>query len=216
VTQTRLPDAAQVHRRHTFLNQRDTALKNSDIRYSSQVIGLHWLMLVLLAAVYACMELRGLAPRGSDLRAGLKSLHFLLGLSVLALVVVRLAVRWRAGPAPGIRPPVPTWQDWLARLMHLALYAFMIATPILGWLTLSAEGKPIVLFGLHVPSILGADEVLSDQLKEVHEALATAGYFLIGLHAAAALIHHYIVRDNTLLRMLSGRESRDRITKEER
>ncbi len=195
------------------------AFKNSDIRYGSWVIGLHWLMLVLLAAVYACMELRGLAPKGSDLRAGLKPLHFLLGLSVLALVVVRLAMRWGAGAAPDIRPPAPIWQERLARLMHLALYAFMIATPILGWLTLSAEGRPIVLFGLHVPSLLGADKTLSEQLQDVHETLATAGYFLIGLHAAAALAHHYITRDNTLLRMLPGRDNHqpiDQRTNEQR
>lgn len=105
------------------------AFKNSDIRYGSWVIGLHWLMLVLLATVYACMELRGLAPKGGELRASLKPLHFLLGLSVLALVAVRLAVRWGAGAAPDIRPPAPIWQERLARLMHLALYAFMIATP---------------------------------------------------------------------------------------
>ncbi|RZI75634.1 MAG: cytochrome b [Variovorax sp.] len=184
------------------------AFDNSDTRYSAPLIGLHWLMLALLAAVYACMELRGLAPRGSDLRAALKSLHFLLGLSVLALVVVRLAIRWNAGPAPRILPPRPVWQDLLARLVHPMLYAFMIATPILGWLTLGVEGKPIVLFGLHVPSLLGPDKALSERLQDVHEALATAGYFLIGLHAAAALIHHYVVRDNTLLRMLPLRSSR--------
>lgn len=92
--------------------------------------------------------------------------------------------------------------------MHLALYAFMIATPLLGWLTLSAEGKPIVLFGLSVPSLLGANEALSMQLKDVQETLTTAGYFLIGLHAAAALAHHCLTHDNTLVRMLPGRSSR--------
>lgn len=179
--------------------------KNSNARYGAAVIALHWVMLLLLAAVYACMELRGLAPRGSELRGALKPLHFLLGLSVLALVVVRLAVRWSAGAAPDIRPALPKWQEGLARLMHFALYAFMIATPILGWLTLSAQGKPIVLFGLHVLSLVGPNEALAEQLQDVHEALATAGYFLIGLHAAAALAHHYITHDNTLVRMLPGR-----------
>ena len=89
--------------------------------------------------------------------------------------------------------------------MHYALYAFMIVTPLLGWLTLSAAGKPINLFGVVVPALIGADESLSHQLKDFHEALATAGYFLIGLHAAAALVHHYVTRDNTLVRMLPGR-----------
>ncbi|MCA3187992.1 MAG: cytochrome b/b6 domain-containing protein, partial [Cupriavidus sp.] len=75
-------------------------LKNSRNRYGTSVIALHWLMLVLLAAVYACMELRGFAPKGSELRANMKSLHFVLGLYVLALVVVRLCVRWVTGAAP--------------------------------------------------------------------------------------------------------------------
>lgn len=184
--------------------------KNSKSRYGNAVIGLHWVMLLLLAAVYACMELRGLAPSGSELRSALKPLHFLLGLSVLALVTVRLAVRWTAGAAPGIQPALPKWQNRLSQLMHFALYAFMIATPLLGWLTLSAEGKPIVLFGLHVLSLAATNEPLADQLKDVHETLATVGYFLFGMHAAAALFHHYVKRDSTLSRMLPGRASMTR------
>lgn len=54
--------------------------KNTQSRYSTLVIGLHWLMLLVLIAVYAFMELRGVAPKGSDLRANMKSLHYLLGL----------------------------------------------------------------------------------------------------------------------------------------
>jgi cytochrome b561 len=53
--------------------------------------------------------------------------------------------------------------------------------------------------------LVGADKALADQMKELHETLATAGYFLVGLHAAAALLHHYAFRDNTLVRMLPGR-----------
>lgn len=183
------------------------ALRNSKDRYSVLMVCLHWLMLVLLVAVYASMELRGLAPKGSELRANLKTIHFLLGLSVLALVVIRLGVRWSAGDAPLIQPPIPSWQDRFARLVHYGLYVFMIATPFLGWLTMSAAGKPIVLFGVAVPALIGMNESLSDQLKDLHEALATTGYFLIGIHAIAALFHHYVTGDNTLLRMLPGRRS---------
>ncbi|WP_455726576.1 cytochrome b, partial [Burkholderia stabilis] len=100
--------------------------------------------------------------------------------------------------------PMPRWQATLADGMHYALYSFMLAMPLLGWLTLSAAGKPIVLFGLPVPSLIGTDVALSRQLKDVHEALATLGYVLIGLHAMAALLHHYVMRDNTLVRMLPG------------
>lgn len=182
-------------------------VKNLDYRYSNWVISLHWLTLLLLTIVYASMELRGFAPKGSELRDSLKSLHFLLGLCVLLVVAVRICARWQSGPAPGIRPPMPAWQDRSASLMHYALYAFMLAMPVLGWLALSAKGQPIILFGLPVPSLIGSNEPLSRQLKEVHEALATVGYFLIGLHATAALVHHYVLHDNTLTRMLPGRRS---------
>lgn len=181
------------------------ALKNSEARFGPLIIGMHWLMLLLLALVYACMELRGFATKGTDLYNSVKSLHFSLGLCVIALVVLRIVFRLMAGAEPGIKPAMPRWQEALAHLMHYALYGFMIVTPLLGWLTLSAGGKPIPLFGLNVPPLVGADKALATQVKEWHELLATVGYFLIGLHAAAALFHHYISRDNTLVRMLPGR-----------
>lgn len=183
-------------------------LKNSRNRYGASVIALHWLMLVLLAAVYASMELRGFAPKGSELRANMQSLHFLLGLSVLVLVAVRLYVRWAAGAAPPIEPPMPRWPALLARLMHVALYLLMIATPLLGWLALSTAAKPVTPFGFALPMLTGANEALAHPLKDLHETLATAGYALIGLHAAAALLHHYVIRDDTLVRMLPGLDSR--------
>lgn len=179
--------------------------KNTTDRYGSLSIGMHWLMLLVLAAVYACIELRELYPRGSDLREALKVWHFMLGLSVLALVVVRLAIRFAAGAPPPIRPAPAVWQHRLAGLMHLALYIFLIAMPLLGWLTLSAAGKPIPFFGLPLPALVGADKALADSLEELHETIGTVGYYLVGLHAAAALLHHYVTRDNTLLRILPGR-----------
>ncbi|WP_343883058.1 cytochrome b [Rhodanobacter caeni] len=181
--------------------------KNTADRYGSLSIAMHWLMLLLLIGVYACINLRELFPRGSDLRDGLKTWHFMLGLAVLALVVVRLALRWAAGAQPGIQPPPPHWQQRLAGLMHLALYLFMIAMPLLGWLTLSAAGKPIPFFGLSLPALVGADEALAGTFKEIHETIGTIGYYLIGLHAAAALFHHYVARDNTLRRMLPRRKA---------
>lgn len=176
--------------------------KNTTNNYGSLSIGMHWLMLLLLVAVYACIELREFYPRGSDLREGLKTWHFMLGLGVLALVFARLAIRLASGSIPPIQPALPLWQERLAALMHLALYAFLIAMPLLGWLVLSASGKPIPFFGLQLPALVGVDKALADSLKEIHETIGTIGYYLVGLHAAAALVHHYVNRDNTLLRML--------------
>ena len=175
-------------------------------RYNSLSISLHWVMLMLLVVVYALMELRGYYPKGSDIREGMKSWHFMLGLSVLVLVLVRLVARL-VRPAPPITPIQPDWQHWLARTVHLLLYAFMITMPIAGWLALSASGKTIPFFGLSLPPLIGENKVLAEQVQELHETIASVGYFLIAFHAAAALFHHYIVKDNTLRRMLPGRKS---------
>lgn len=173
-------------------------------RFSALSITLHWGMLLLLIAVYATMEFKGVFPKGSAPRELMKTTHFMLGLGVLALVGVRLLARW-TGPQPAIVPTPPRWQQRLATLMHLALYGLMVALPVLGWLTLSAAGKPIPFFGLQLPALLVENKALADDLKEVHETLATLGYGLIGAHALAALAHHYLLRDNTLRLMLPTR-----------
>lgn len=176
--------------------------KNTVDRYSSLSIGLHWLMLVLIAAVYACIELRVLFPKGSDPREALKMWHFMLGLSVLWLTVLRLLVRFTRGPAPAIRPPSSRWQVRLAGIVHLALYGLMLSMPLVGWMVLSLAGKPIPFFGLQLPALLAENKDLAGWLKEVHEIAGIVGYCLIALHAVAALFHHYVLRDNTMRRML--------------
>lgn len=177
---------------------------NTEHRYGSLSIGLHWLILILLAAVYASIELHELFPKGSDPRAALKALHFMLGLSILGLVLLRMGVRL-SGPTPRIEPEPVNWQRLSAKFMHIALYVLMIGMPLVGWLMLSAAGKPIPFFGLQLPALIGENKDLAKQIEEMHEIVGTAGYFLIGLHAAAALFHHYIKRDNTLSRMLPRR-----------
>lgn len=173
-------------------------------RFSPVSIALHWILVVLIAAVYACILLRENYPRGSDLREGLKEWHFMLGLCVLILVIVRMVVT-RIGQKPAITPEPPAWQVLLAKVTHFALYAFMLAMPVLGWLALSASGKAVPFFGLEFPALVGPSESLAEQVEEIHETIGTVGYFLIGLHAVAALFHHYVVRDDTLKRMLPGR-----------
>ena len=96
-------------------------------------------------------------------------------------------------------------QNLAAKAMHLALYAMMLGLPIAGWLILSASGKPIPFYGLQLPALIGENKDLAHTIKEVHETVGTAGYFLIGLHALAGLYHHYFAKDDTLLRMLPER-----------
>lgn len=179
--------------------------KNTAERYGSLSIGIHWLMLLLFVAAYAFIELRELYPKGSDPREALKAWHFMSGMLVFVLVWPRLAARL-SGTTPVIRPEPAGWMQLAARLGHLALYALMIVMPLLGWLTLSAAGKPIPFFGLELPALIGENKDLAKQIKELHETIGTIGYYLIGLHAAAALYHHYLRHDNTITRMLPLRK----------
>lgn len=179
-------------------------LLNSHERYGALSIALHWLMLVLLVAVFSCIELRELYEKGSAPREALKTWHFMLGLSVFALVWLRLALRL-ASPKPRIEPAPAAWQVRVAGLMHLALYGLMIGMPLAGWLMLSAAGKPIPFFGLELPALLSPDKELAGQIKDLHVTAGEVFYWLITAHAAAGLFHHYGRRDNTLRRMLPAR-----------
>ncbi|WP_414902655.1 cytochrome b [Sphingomonas flavalba] len=181
-------------------------MNSTDIRqrFNSLSIALHWVMVLLISAVYATILLRENYPKGTDIREGLKAWHFMLGLTVLALVIIRLIARL-SSRRPPISPEPPAWQSLLASATHFALYAFMLAMPVAGWVILSASGKTIPFFGLELPALVGQSKALAGQVKELHETVGTIGYFLIGIHALAALFHHYVVKDDTLRRMLPGR-----------
>lgn len=178
--------------------------RNDAAQYGWLSAGLHWVMLFLLVAIYASMESRDFYPKGSATREAMKTWHYMLGLCVLGLATVRLAIHF-VGPVPAISPAPSKWQGTAAKLTKVALYVFMLGMPVLGWMLLSTEGTPIPFFGLQLPALLNENEALAETVKEVHETGATIGYFLIGLHAAAALYHHYVLRDDTLRRMLPRR-----------
>lgn len=173
-------------------------------RYASAAVFLHWLMFLLIVVVYAVIELRELFPKGSDPRETLKALHFMLGLSVLALVSLRVHTRL-TNHVPPIEPAMPAWQKQAAVAVHVALYAWMITMPMLGWLVLSAAAKPIPFFGLALPPLTAPNQDFARTLEEIHEVLGTAGYWVIGLHIFAGLFHHYVMHDNTLTRISLSR-----------
>lgn len=170
-------------------------------RYTTFSIVLHWIMFLLLIAVYSCIELREIYPKGTEPRELLKTWHFILGLSVFILVWVRLLARWLT-QTPDLLSAIPRWQHLLAKFMHLSLFLLMICMPIAGWLILSAEGKNIPFFGFSLPALIAENKPLAETIEEVHETAGTVGYYLIALHVLAGMFHHYIQRDNTLQRML--------------
>lgn len=180
---------------------------NTGSRYHPLIIGLHWFMFLLLVAVYVTMEFRGVFPKGSEPRELMKTLHFMLGISVLILVVIRLGVRL-SSRTPAIIPAPRSLENLLAKIMHASLYGFMLFMPIAGWLILSAEGHGVPLFGLELPPLVGESHDLAEQVEHWHKLVGEIGYYLIGVHVLAGLFHHYVKRDNTLKRIsLINKES---------
>lgn len=158
-------------------------------------------MAALMVLVFASIEGRQLFEKGTEMRDLFKMWHFMLGLLVLLLVSLRVYLKL-IQISPKITPPLTPAQALGAKAGHLLLYVFMIAMPIAGWLILSAEGKVIPFFGLELPALIEVDKPLAESIEEIHEIAGEIGYYLISLHAAAALVHHYIQKDNTLIRML--------------
>lgn len=159
---------------------------------------LHWLMAALiLAMLFIGVAMVGdLSPR----HPLLVELHKATGLALLALVVLRIALRL-ALPHPPLPSELPHAQRLAAGASHLALYALMLAMPLLGWAMLSAGGYPRPL---QLPAIAPHDLRLYAVLREAH---GWAGYLLfatIMLHLGAALIHALVRRDGVLRSMWPG------------
>nr|WP_294523855.1 cytochrome b [uncultured Rhodopila sp.] len=128
--------------------------------------------------------------------------HKTAGVTVLWLTLVRLLWRRFARPIGELETSRP--QRQVARGVHIALYGLMLLQPLLGWAYLSTRGRPLGYFGITLPSLLGRDADLADTFLSLHTAAADMILVLIGTHAAAAIVHHWLLRDPTLLRMLRG------------
>ncbi len=170
-------------------------------RYTRTAVTLHWLIALLIFAAFPLgLYMHDLPLSPHKLR--MYSYHKWIGVTVFLFAVIRLS--WRATHRP---PPMPdTMQNWeklAAESVHFLLYALIFIIPISGWLMSSALGFQTVWFGvLPLPDLVGKNKVLADQLHEVHENLNYGMLLLVLAHVGAALKHHFIERDEVLVRMI--------------
>lgn len=164
----------------------------------------HWTSVLLLVAIAAIgLTMEDMANSPDKIR--MYALHKSLGLTLLAVVVLRLLWRFtRPVPAevPGLSPTLRR----AAGGVHWGLYTMMLAIPLSGWVLNSAEGFPLQWFRLfNLPAIAPESERIAELAESVHEN----GFWLLVLlaagHAFAALYHHLFLGDGTLHRMLPGR-----------
>ncbi|SDC17752.1 cytochrome b [Paraburkholderia lycopersici] len=168
-------------------------------RYAKPAIFFHWAIFLLVALAYLAIEVRG--PKGTDSRVFWSNVHFWAGSLVLTLAVPRLLWRlWHGAPADIDSNAL---LSFLSRLVHLALYLFIFVQPLLGILTVNTGGHPVTLTGIDLQiTLVGPDPVARKFIKDAHELIGNLFYWVIGLHALAAIGHHVVFRDNTLRRMV--------------
>ena len=176
---------------------------SSSSRYDPVAKSLHWLMAALIIGLWGVGLGMEELPKG-DLRSQIIGLHKALGVVVLALVVVRLA--WRAThSAPPLPATMPAWEQLGAKLGHLALYGLMIAIPAAGILMSQSAGRDVNVFGWIVPTLVEKSDDLKEVFGEAHETLAWLLAVVLVVHVAAALRHHFMLKDDVLSRMLPRR-----------
>lgn len=180
----------------TFIPWRNTAL-----RYGAVAQLLHWTVVVLVILQFVL----GFTASGMPIsmqRLMLLANHKSIGMTILALVILRLT--WRAfTPAPALPQHMPPLQKNLAHCSHVLLYGLLICMPIVGWITSSASHLTVTWFGFFpFPNLVGPDAHLAKLAKATHAAMAWLLLVTASLHAAAALWHHFVQKDDVLLRML--------------
>lgn len=169
--------------------------------YTTAAIALHWLAAVLIVANLALgLTMVDLPLSPTKLRT--YAWHKWAGVTIFLLSAARLL--WRlAHPAPELPASMPAWQRAAANASHRVLYLLFFLVPLSGWLFSSAAGFQTVYFGvLPLPDLLAKNQALADALKLVHRYANYTLATLVVVHAAAALKHHIVDRDDVLARML--------------
>lgn len=176
-------------------------LRNTADRWGGISQLLHWSIAILILVMAFIGLTMGDLPNGPD-KIKTYALHKSIGITILALVALRVLWRFYAGtprPAPGS----PHWQERIAASTHLVIYLLLFAIPISGWVLNSAAGFPLQWFGLfNLPYIVDKSHDLHELAEEAHEIMFWLLAMLVVAHAGAAFYHHLFQRDATLARML--------------
>ncbi|HET7562930.1 MAG TPA: cytochrome b [Rhodanobacteraceae bacterium] len=176
-------------------------------RYSPWTRHLHWVVFILVACALVLIYINAWTPRSSPLHANARWAHMQFGMAILLVMLPRLLVRSRATTAPPITPPLPAWQKWAAKCMHLALYVLLIVTPLLGIANRMWSPGAWNLLGIPMPHVAHPERAFSHMLEGIHGDFGNILMYLAALHATMALFHHFAQRDNTLKRMLPAQRS---------
>lgn len=170
-------------------------------RYSPPAQVFHWLTVFFVLVAWTLGTFGDDLPKGSIRDLG-EFIHILLGETVVLLLILRLVWRF-VTPAPGPDPAIGPRAALVAKLVHLVIYGLLLAVPVVGVVMLFHGGEPLPVFGaFDIASPWQKNRDIKHDWKEIHEFLANLLLALAALHAGAALVHHYLFKDDALKRML--------------
>ncbi|MBS0882060.1 cytochrome b [Pantoea sp. JGM49] len=187
------------------------ARQNSRQRYDAFSMTLHWITAFSVIFLFASAHIWEQLEKGTPLRKGLQAWHISFGILLALVMIVRPLWRFycqrqthlAVAPAESNTP-----MRIIAHAVHGLLYLLLFTQVVLGFLFRWAQQEPFDFFGLFdIPTFIHVDTALRHTLAGLHNNVAWALISLAGAHALAALLHHYVLRDNVLRRMLPLRDS---------
>jgi cytochrome b561 len=169
------------------------SLFGTELRYGAVAQIFHWLTVILVLGAWLVAE--------GD-RSPTIALHETLGLAVIVLTILRLL--WRFADRQPDPVPMPRVMAIASKSLQGLLFLLLLGLPISGALGTQLEGHPLLLFGAQLGPFVERSRALAHNILEVHQLLGDAIIWLAGLHAVAALLHHFLMKDRVLKQMLPG------------
>jgi cytochrome b561 len=176
-------------------------------RYTGTAITLHWLIAIAVLGLIGWgwwMQTIPKLPQGP--RVDAFNLHKSVGMTVLLLMLARIA--WRARHPPPPFPPMPRWESRLAHAVHILIYVCLIVQPLSGYLGSAFSGYPVRFFGIVLPAWAAKNDTLKEALSVVHLVNSWVLIGALALHFAGSIKHAWLDRDGAFRRMWPG-TSRD-------
>ena len=172
-------------------------------RYTRTAIALHWVIALAVIVQFTWgWWMQGIPKQPPGMRVDAYNLHKSVGLTILALMTVRLIWRLRH-PAPAL-PAMPRWQARLAHVVHALLYVVLFVHPLAGYLGSVYSGYPVRLYGMTLPAWGRNDPALKELFSSSHLVTSWVIAGAVALHVAGALKHAFVDRDGLLFRMGIG------------
>lgn len=171
------------------------SLLGNESRYGLVAQALHWATAILALAAWLIA-----GAWGRDETAPIMGVHQSIGFTVFILVLLRLV--WRLFDKRPPKPAMPGLMAFAARFSHWLLYALMVAVPLSAIVGSWREGNALMIYGGEIEPLISASRRIGHQILDIHHRLATVLIALAGLHAAAAIFHHLVLKDRVLRQML--------------